>query len=110
ATEGAHRVSAAAEALGVAGLLNRMPHELSGGQRQRVALGRCLVRQPAILLLDEPLAHLDVPLRAAVREVLVNHMIAFGTTALWVTHDPDEARAVAKRLLQVEEGKVSARV
>jgi multiple sugar transport system ATP-binding protein len=107
AAEGAGRVSAAAESLGVAALLDRMPHELSGGQRQRVALGRCLVRRPAVLLLDEPLAHLDAPLRAAVRAVLVNHTIAFGTTVLWVTHDPAEAQEVAKRILEVREGRVN---
>jgi ABC-type sulfate/molybdate transport systems ATPase subunit len=84
-----------------------MPDELSGGQRQRVALGRCLVSRPALLLLDEPMSQLDVPLRAAVRAVLTNHMIAFGTTALWVTHDPAEARDVSKRRLVMEAGTLS---
>jgi ABC-type sugar transport system ATPase subunit len=105
--EGQERVTIAAEALEVAGVLDRMPHELSGGQRQRVALGRCLVSRPAVLLLDEPLSQLDVPLRAAVRAVLVNHMIAFGTTVMWVTHDPAEARSVSKRRLWVEAGKLT---
>jgi ABC-type sugar transport system ATPase subunit len=107
AAEGAERVSIAAAALDIAGLLDRMPHELSGGQRQRVALGRCLVRRPAVLLLDEPLAHLDVPLRAAVRAVVTNHEIAFATTVLWVTHDPQEARQVAKRVLTMEGGRLT---
>jgi multiple sugar transport system ATP-binding protein len=107
ATEGEARVGAAAGALEIADLLGRMPGGLSGGQRQRVALGRCLVSRPTLLLLDEPLAQLDVPLRAAVRAALVNHMIAFGTTVLWVTHDPAEARSVSKRRLAVEGGRVT---
>jgi len=106
AGEAAERASAAAAALEIADLLDRMPHELSGGERQRVALGRCLVRRPAVLLLDEPLAHLDVPLRAAVRSVITNHTIAFATTVLWVTHDPQEARQVAKRVLEMREGRL----
>ena len=100
-------MSAAAAALDIVELLDRMPHGLSGGQRQRVALGRCLVRRPAVLLLDEPLAHLDVPLRDAVHAVITNHMIAFGTTALWVTHDPAEAREVAKRVMRMEGGRLT---
>jgi multiple sugar transport system ATP-binding protein len=105
--EGEARVTIAAEALEVADVLDRMPHELSGGQRQRVALGRCLVSRPAVLLLDEPLSQLDVPLRAAVRAVLVNHVIAFGTTVMWVTHDPAEARSVSKRVIEVREGRAT---
>jgi ABC-type sugar transport system ATPase subunit len=106
-TEGAARVKAVAEALEIAGFINCLPHELSGGQRQRVALGRCLVARPAVLLLDEPLSQLDVPLRAAVRAVIVNHMAAFGTTVLWVTHDPQEAHAVSKRVLTMEAGRLT---
>ena len=106
AKESDARVSGAAEKLELAGLLDRMPHELSGGQRQRVALGRCLVARPALLLLDEPLSQLDVPLRAAVREGIVTHATTFSTTVFWVTHDPDEARAVSKRVLTMHAGKL----
>jgi ABC-type sugar transport system ATPase subunit len=108
AAEVTKRVSEVAAALEIAGLLDRMPHELSGGERQRVALGRCLVRRPAVLLLDEPLAHLDVPLRAAVREVIVRACRQFGTTVLWVTHDPAEARAVGERVATMEGGRLNA--
>jgi sn-glycerol 3-phosphate transport system ATP-binding protein len=107
--EGEARVTAAAGALEIDALLDRMPHELSGGQRQRVALGRCLVARPTLLLLDEPLSQLDVPLRAAVRAVITNHKIAFGTTVIWVTHDPHEAREVSKRVLTMEAGELSER-
>ena len=105
--ESVARVAAAAGALGIADVLDRRPHELSGGQRQRVALGRCLVARPALLLLDEPLSQLDVPLRAAVRAAIVNHAIAFGTTVMWVTHDPAEARSVSKRVLRMEAGELT---
>jgi ABC-type sugar transport system ATPase subunit len=105
--EGEARVTAAAGALEIADVLDRAPQELSGGQRQRVALGRCLVSRARVLLLDEPLAQLDVPLRAAVRVVLANHFIAFGTTVLWVTHDPAEARSVSKRVIEMRDGKAT---
>jgi len=108
AAEAMQRVSAAAAALDIAGLLDRMPHELSGGERQRVALGRCLVRRPAVLLLDEPLAHLDVPLRTAVREAIVRATREWGTTVLWVTHDPAEAAALGGRVVEMREGKLTA--
>jgi len=100
------RVREAAELLGVADLLGRLPHELSGGQRQRVALGRALVRRPAVLLLDEPLAHLDAPLRARVRDGLTDARRRFGTTTVWVTHDPDEAAAVGDRVAEMDAGRV----
>ena len=86
-----NRVGEMADLLGLTTLLDRLPHQLSGGQQQRVALGRCAVRRPAVLLLDEPLAHLDAPLRAGVRAEIVRVMKQFGMTAMWVTHDPDEA-------------------
>ncbi len=108
AGEAKRRVSDIAASLEIAGLLDRMPHELSGGQRQRVALGRCLVRRPAVLLLDEPLGQLDVPLRHAVREVILKHRAAFGTTVLWVTHDPAEAAAVGDRVVNVRAGQLTS--
>ncbi len=104
--EVARRVAAVANAFGLSGLLARRPDQLSGGQRQRVALGRAVVRRPAVLLLDEPLAHLDAPLRAAVREELTRARRQFGMTTLWVTHDPDEAAAAADRVVAMASGRL----
>ena len=100
------RVKEVADLLGLADLLGRHPHELSGGQQQRVALGRALVRRPAVLLLDEPLAHLDTPLRKQVRDDVTRLRRRFGITSIWVTHDPDEAAAVGDRVAEMEAGKV----
>lgn len=100
----ARRVKQVAAALDVAALLDRWPHQLSGGQRQRVVLGRALVRRPAVLLLDEPLGQLDVPLRAAVREEVTRLRKQFGMTTLWVTHDPVEATAAGDRQAEMESG------
>jgi multiple sugar transport system ATP-binding protein len=107
ATEATRLVADVAEAFGLSELLGRRPHELSGGERQRVALGRCLIRRPAVLLLDEPLGQLDVPLRAAVRDAILTRCRDRGTTVLWVTHDPAEAAAVGDRVLEVRAGRVS---
>lgn len=79
-------------------LLDRKPAELSGGERQRVALGRAMLRQPAVLLLDEPLAHVDGPLRDRLRQALKSWHHEHGATVVWVTHDPEEALAVGDRL------------
>ena len=100
------RVRQVAESLGLAALLDRLPHQLSGGQQQRVALGRCAVRRPAVLLLDEPLAHLDAPLRAGVGAEIVRVREQYGITTLWVTHDPDEARAVGDRVIDMTGGGI----
>jgi ABC-type sugar transport system ATPase subunit len=100
------RVREAAAALGLADLLGRLPHELSGGQQQRVALGRALVRRPAVLLLDEPLAHLDAPLKGRVRDEVVRTRRQFGITSVWVTHDPGEAAAVGDRVAEMAAGQV----
>ncbi|WP_439621870.1 ABC transporter ATP-binding protein [Gemmata sp.] len=105
--EASRLVADVAAAFGLSELLGRKPHELSGGERQRVALGRCLVRRPAVLLLDEPLGQLDVPLRAAVREAILTRCRARGTTVLWVTHDPAEAAAVGDRVVEVRAGRLS---
>ena len=106
APDAEQRIRDTAVSLDIAGLLDRMPHELSGGQRQRVALGRCLVRRPAVLLLDEPLSQLDVPLRAAVREVILGACREWGTTVMWVTHDPAEAAAVGDRVAEMRGGRL----
>ncbi|MCE9565175.1 MAG: ABC transporter ATP-binding protein [Planctomycetes bacterium] len=106
AEEATRRVHDIALSLDIAEKLQRMPHELSGGQRQRVALGRCLVRQPRLLLLDEPLGQLDVPLRATVREVIVRMCRERATTVLWVTHDPAEAAVVGDRVIEIQGGRL----
>lgn len=106
AAEARRRIEAAAALLDVAGLLERMPHELSGGQRQRVALGRCLIRRPRVLLLDEPLGQLDAPLRAGVREAILGSCRGWGATVMWVTHDPSEAGSLGGRVIEVREGRI----
>jgi ABC-type sulfate/molybdate transport systems ATPase subunit len=85
----------------------RLPSELSGGQRQRAALGRCLVRRPAVFLLDEPLASLDPALASRLRTSLRETFQSWGSTVLWVTHDPAEARAVADRILTITNGRIT---
>jgi iron(III) transport system ATP-binding protein len=94
------------ELAGLSGLESRMPHELSGGQQQRVALARALAPHPAVLLLDEPFSNLDADLRAMmrvqVREIIKN----VGITALFVTHDQDEALFMGDRIAIMRDGKL----
>jgi molybdate transport system ATP-binding protein len=92
--------------LGLAGLEDRRPAELSGGQAQRVALARALATRPRLLLLDEPLAALDVATRTSVRTELRAQLDAFDGPALLVTHDPLEAMTLASRLVVLEAGRV----
>ena len=82
--------------------LKRLPSALSGGQQHRVALGRCLIRRPAVFLLDEPLAHLDVDLARRLRTRLVECFRRWQSTVVWVTHDLEEAHAVADKLIQLD--------
>ena len=84
--------------VGVGALADRKPAELSGGQQQRIGLARALAREPAVHLFDEPSAHLDAHLRAAVIEELARQRAASGAAALYATHDPTEALAVADRV------------
>ena len=100
------RVQRASASLGIADSLNRMPGTLSGGERQRVALGRAIVRQPSILLLDEPFSNLDAPLRRALRADLIHAHQAMKTTTIFVTHDQQEAVAVGDRIAVLHEGKL----
>jgi ABC-type sugar transport system ATPase subunit len=100
------RVQAVAEMLGVGRLLNRRPAGLSGGERQRVALGRAVVREPRVLLLDEPFSNLDDPLRAALRGELVEVHRRYGCTVVHVTHDQSEALSIGQRLAVVHEGRI----
>ena len=92
--------------LGLEALAERHPRELSGGQRQRVALGRALATDPALLLLDEPLSALDLPLRQALRDELRAVLADWGIAAVLVTHDLAEAYRVGDRIVVYEEGRV----
>src|SRR5579883_2262601 len=92
------RVHEAAEILGIAALLTRKPKQLSGGQRQRVALGRAIVREPKVFLMDEPLSNLDVKLRVATRAELIKLHERLRTTTIYVTHDQQEAMTLGDRI------------
>lgn len=98
------RVLATAELLSLTPFLKRLPHELSGGQRQQVALGHAIVRQPAILLLDEPLLYLDVHVRMQTRTELRRLHQRLQYTTLYVTHDQAEAMALGDRLAVMNHG------
>ncbi len=98
------RVDETSETLGLAGLLGRRPRELSGGQQQRVALGRALVREPRVLLMDEPLSNLDAQLRVQARAEIRRLQRDVGTTTIYVTHDQLEALTLGDRLAVMNEG------
>jgi multiple sugar transport system ATP-binding protein len=102
----ATRVKEAAETLELTTLLERLPRQLSGGQRQRVALGRALVRQPQVFLLDEPLSNLDAKLRASTRAEIARLHRALGTTMIYVTHDQVEAMTLGQRIVVLDRGIV----
>jgi len=100
------KVAAAAEVLGLTSLLGRRPAQLSGGQRQRVAMGRAIVRNPAVFLFDEPLSNLDAQLRVQMRaEIKALHQ-RLKTTTVYVTHDQVEAMTMADRIVVMNGGKV----
>ena len=100
------RVSKAAEILEITDLLRRRPKELSGGQRQRVALGRAIVRNPKVFLMDEPLSNLDAKLRVQTRVELKNLQRRIGTTTIYVTHDQAEAMTLADRVAVMKQGVI----
>ncbi|MDP3131215.1 MAG: ATP-binding cassette domain-containing protein, partial [Bacillota bacterium] len=100
------RVMWAAELLGLIPYLNRKPAQLSGGQRQRVALGRAIVRDPKIFLLDEPLSNLDAKLRASMRKELKELQHRLNATMVYVTHDQIEALTLADRVVIMKDGDV----
>lgn len=104
--EVAERVRETAGLLGIEELLGRKPSQLSGGQKQRVALGRALVRKPALFLMDEPLSNLDAHLRAQMRVELARLHRETGATILHVTHDRTEARALATKAVVMDHGRV----
>ena len=98
------RVEAAAKILGIEALLDRKPKAMSGGQKQRVALGRAIVREPKVFLLDEPLSNLDAKLRAAMRTEITKIHQTIGTTFIYVTHDQVEAMTMATRIVVMKDG------
>ncbi|MFY1706271.1 ABC transporter ATP-binding protein [Tritonibacter scottomollicae] len=100
------RIDAALEATALGPYGDRMPSDLSGGQRQRVALARCLVSDPTAVLLDEPLANLDVALRASMQGVFCDFHQRTGATMVYVTHDQAEAMAMADRIAVMNEGRI----
>src|SRR5690606_10131988 len=100
------RVASAAAMLGLEGMLDKRPGELSGGQRQRVALGRALVREPSVFLLDEPLSNLDAKLRHSTRTEIARLHQRLGTTMVYVTHDQVEAMTLGQRIVVLDAGRV----
>ncbi|MFV0413458.1 MAG: ABC transporter ATP-binding protein [Oscillospiraceae bacterium] len=100
------RVNEAARILDIEHLLDRKPKALSGGQRQRVALGRAMVRNPAVFLLDEPLSNLDAKLRASMRTELIKLHQKLGTTFVYVTHDQTEAMTMGDRIVVMKDGVI----
>ncbi|ROS04225.1 ABC transporter ATP-binding protein [Raoultella terrigena] len=102
----AQRVQAVLDQLGLGHLGSRHPHQLSGGQQQRVAIGRALVYNPPVILLDEPLSNLDAKLREEARVFLRELIIKLGLSALMVTHDQNEAMAISDRILLLNNGVI----
>ncbi|MBR2019939.1 MAG: sn-glycerol-3-phosphate ABC transporter ATP-binding protein UgpC [Clostridia bacterium] len=100
------KVEDAARILDITHLLDRKPKALSGGQKQRVALGRAIVRDPQVFLLDEPLSNLDAKLRAAMRTELTKLHNRVGTTFVYVTHDQVEAMTMATRIVVMKDGLI----
>ena len=105
-TEIKRRVEEAARILDISHLLERKPKALSGGQKQRVALGRAIVRNPQVFLLDEPLSNLDAKLRASMRTELTKLHKSVGTTFVYVTHDQVEAMTMATRIVVMKDGLI----
>lgn len=100
------RVEEAGELLGLGSLLDRKPKQLSGGQRQRVALGRAIVREPKVFLMDEPLSNLDAKLRVQTRAELIKLHRRLGITTVYVTHDQVEAMTMGDRIVVMKDGLV----
>ena len=101
------RVHEAAKILEIEHLLDRKPKALSGGQRQRVALGRAMVRNPAVFLLDEPLSNLDAKLRTSMRTEIIKLHQKLGTTFIYVTHDQSEAMSISDEIIIMKKGVVA---
>lgn len=106
AHEISQRVQSVLDQLGLGALGQRHPHQLSGGQQQRVAIGRALVYNPPVILLDEPLSNLDAKLREEARVFLRELIVKLGLSALMVTHDQNEAMAISDRILLLNNGVI----
>jgi len=104
--EATAKIARAAEILGLGDLLERRPRELSGGQRQRVAMGRAIVRDPAVFLFDEPLSNLDAALRVQMRVELAELHQRLGATMIYVTHDQVEAMTLAQKIAVLNRGRI----
>jgi multiple sugar transport system ATP-binding protein len=102
----AARVEETASTMGIENLLDRKPGELSGGQQQRVALGRAIVRDPEVFLMDEPLSNLDAKLRAQMRTELQRLQENLDTTTVYVTHDQTEAMTMGDRIAILDDGEL----
>ncbi len=100
------RVREAAKSLGIEHLLDRRPRQLSGGQRQRVAVGRAIVREPQVFLMDEPLSNLDAKLRVEARSFISKLHLRLGTTFVYVTHDQVEAMTMGTRICVMNAGEI----
>ncbi len=100
------RVKQAAEILKIEHLLKRKPRELSGGQRQRVAMGRAIVREPQVFLMDEPLSNLDAKLRVEMRAEISKLQQRLGVTTIYVTHDQVEAMTLGHRIVVMKDGEI----
>ena len=100
------KVREAAETLGITQYLDRKPKALSGGQRQRVAIGRAIVREPKVLLMDEPLSNLDAKLRNQMRAEIIKLRQKIDTTFMYVTHDQTEAMTLGDRIVGMKDGEV----
>jgi ABC-type sugar transport system ATPase subunit len=100
------RAKRVAEMMGIGHLMDRKPFQLSGGQQQRVALGRALVKEPQILLFDEPLSNLDARLRLSMRSQIKRIQIELGITSIYVTHDQMEAMTMAHRIAVMKDGRL----
>jgi len=105
-TDRTRRIRDALASVGLSEYEARRPAELSGGQQQRVALARCLVMRPRVMLFDEPLANLDVHLRASMEEEFLRLHKALGATILYITHDQAEAMAMADRIVVMDKGRI----
>ena len=101
------RAQEIAESLGLGHLTQRKPKDLSGGQQQRVAIGRAIIREPAVFLFDEPLSNLDAKLRVETRSELLAIQRRLGITAIYVTHDQEEAMTLSDRMVVMRDGKVA---
>jgi ABC-type sugar transport system ATPase subunit len=102
------RAQRVADLMGIGHLMDRKPAQLSGGQQQRVALGRALVKEPNLLLFDEPLSNLDARLRLSMRSEIKRLQMELGITSIYVTHDQVEAMTMADRIAVIRDGKLQA--